>query len=78
MGKGLSGVGDVALHVLADDGLLVLAGHVVPLDAVAVEVVEDGQAGLGVSAVLNLLSVVRLDTWWVESAKKVITFYESF
>jgi len=78
VGKGLSGVGDVALHVLADDGLLVLAGHVVPLDAVAVEVVEDGQAGLGVSAVLNLLSVVRLDTWWVESAKKVITFYESF
>ncbi len=76
MGKGLSGVGDVALDILADDRLLVLAGHVVPLDAVAVEVVEDGHAGLGVAAVLNLLTVVRLDTWWVESAKKVKTFYE--
>ncbi len=66
MGKGLSGVGDVAFYVLADDGLLVLAGHVVPLDAVAVEVVEDGQARLGVAAVLNLLTVVRLNPWWVE------------
>ena len=29
----LPGVGEVAVHVLADDGLLVCAGHVVPLDA---------------------------------------------
>ena len=70
MGKGLSSVRDVALHVLADDGLLVLAGHVVPLHAVAVEVVEDGHARLGIASVLNLLTVVRLDTWWVKSAKK--------
>jgi len=28
----LPGVGDVTLHILADDGLLVGAGHVVPLD----------------------------------------------
>ena len=69
MGEGLFGVRDVALHVLADDGLLVLAGHVVPLDAVAVEVVEDGQTRFRVTAILNLLTVVRLDTWWVESAK---------
>ena len=71
MGEGLFGVSDVALHVLADDGLLVLAGHVVPLDAVAVEVVEDGQARLGVAAILNLLTIVRLDAWWVESEKNI-------
>ena len=32
---------------LADRGLLMMAGHVVPLDAVSVEIVEDGEAGLG-------------------------------
>ena len=42
--------------VLADEGLLVVAGDVVPLDAVVVEVVEDGQAGLA----LVVLAVVRL------------------
>ena len=31
---------------LADGGLLVVAGHVVPLDAVSVKVVEHGQASL--------------------------------
>ena len=36
----------VALDVLADDGLLVVAGHVVPLDPVRVKVVEHAQAGL--------------------------------
>jgi hypothetical protein len=34
------------LGVSADDGLLVVASHVVPLDAVIVQVVQDGQAGL--------------------------------
>lgn len=34
------------LGVLADDGLLVVAGDVVPRDAVVVDVVEDRQAGL--------------------------------
>ena len=42
----LPGVGEVAVHVLADDGLLVVTGHVVPLDAVSVEIVEDGETGL--------------------------------
>ena len=32
---------------LTDRGLLVMAGHVVPLDAVSVEIVEDGETGLG-------------------------------
>ena len=32
LGEMLPGVGDVTLHILADDGLLVGAGHVVPLD----------------------------------------------
>ena len=35
--------------VLADDGLLVVAADVVPLDAVPVEVVEDGHARLGLA-----------------------------
>ncbi len=32
------------LAVLADEGLLVVASNVVPLDAIVVEVVQDGQA----------------------------------
>lgn len=34
------------LAVLADEWFLVVAGHIVPLDAVVVKVVEDGEAGL--------------------------------
>ncbi len=49
----------MSLGVLADDGLLVGAGHVVPLDAVAVEVVEHSQAGLSL-ATLRGLPVVGL------------------
>ena len=45
---------------LADGGLLVVAGDVVPLDAVGVEVVEDAQAGLGVGVVAVLVPVVGL------------------
>ena len=33
VGEGLAGEGEVALHILADDRLLVVAGHVVPLDS---------------------------------------------
>ena len=29
----LPGVGQVSVHILADDGLLVGAGHIVPLDS---------------------------------------------
>ena len=54
VGKLLSGVLDVTLHVLADDGLLVVAGHVMPLDAVLVKVVEDGHARLTTLAVVRL------------------------
>ena len=32
---------------LTDGGFLMMAGHVVPLDTVSVEIVEDGEAGLG-------------------------------
>jgi hypothetical protein len=39
VGEGLPGEGEMTLYVLADDGLLVVAGHVVPLDPVPVEVV---------------------------------------
>lgn len=34
------------LAVLTDEGFLVVAGHIVPLDTVVVEVVEDGEARL--------------------------------
>ena len=65
--KRLPGVLYVTLDVFADDGLLVLASHVMPLDAVAVEVVEHGHARFGVAAVLDLLTVVRLNPRRIES-----------
>ena len=37
-----------------------VAGHVVPLDPIGVEVVEDGEAGLGAGRLLPGRSVVRL------------------
>ena len=37
-----------------------VAGHVVPLDPVSVEVVEDGEAGLGAGRLLPGRPVVRL------------------
>jgi hypothetical protein len=60
----------VTLDVLADDGLLVLAADVVPLDAVAVEVVEDRQTRFGGAAVLDLFAVVGLNAGRVESLNK--------
>ena len=46
VGEGLPGEGEMTLHILADDGLLVVAGHVVPLDPVPVEVVQHRHARL--------------------------------
>ena len=46
VGEGLPGKVEVSGDVFADDGLGVVAGHVVPLDPVPVKVVEDGQTGL--------------------------------
>lgn len=43
--------------VLAHEGLHVVAGHVVPLDTVVVEVVQDGQAGLVVT--LQMSKVIK-------------------
>ena len=45
---------------LANGGLLVVAGDVVPLDIVVVEVVEHGQTDLVLGAVLVVVSVVGL------------------
>ncbi len=42
--RGTSGVGEQFLWVFANPRLLVVAGDVVPLDPVVVEVVEYGQA----------------------------------
>jgi hypothetical protein len=44
VGEGLPGEGEMTLYVLADDGLLVVAGHVVPLDPVTIEVVQHRHA----------------------------------
>jgi len=57
----------MTLHILTDDGFLVVTGNIVPLDAVSIEVVQDGQAGLRLPALLDLLPVVRLGPGWVEA-----------
>ena len=51
--------------VLADDPGPEVAGHVVPLDAVVVLVVEDGQAGLVIELLqtLHCQSAVVLHIW---------------
>ena len=59
------GAGDVVeefVGVLADDGLLVVAGDVVPRDAVVVHVVEDAEAGLGggVDVELGVVGLTQL------------------
>ena len=41
----LSGLSHEGLRVLTDEGLLVVAGHVVPRDPVLVPIVVNGQAG---------------------------------
>ena len=46
VGEGLPGKVEVSGDIFADDGLGVVASHVVPFDPVPVKVVEDGQAGL--------------------------------
>ena len=70
----LPGELNMSFHVLADDGLLVLAGHVVPLDPVAVEVVEDGQAGFGIAAILDLFPIIRLDPGRIEPGDSIMKF----
>ena len=54
VGEGLPGKVEVSLDVLADDGLLVGASDVVPLDTVAVEVVQNGHARLTALAIVWL------------------------
>jgi len=68
VGEGLSGKVEVSLYILTDDWLLMMAGNIVPLDPVPIEVVEHGQAGLSVTVLLDLFSVVRLSAWRVESS----------
>ena len=50
---------------LADDGLFVPALDIVPLDAVAVEVVQDPDAPLVLAALLGLPVLVKV--WWRQS-----------
>jgi len=52
--KGPPGKVQVSLDVLTNDGLGVVAGHVVPLDAVAIEVVQHCQASLLALATVGL------------------------
>jgi len=50
---------EVARFVLADDWFLVMARHVMPLDTISIEVVEDGHARLLLPA-LSVLPVIGL------------------
>jgi len=68
VGESLASESQMTLDVLADDGLLVVAGHVVPLDPVPVEVVQHGHTGLTVASLLDLFSVVRLSARRLEPA----------
>ena len=56
------GVVQQLLTLLTDDGLLVSALDIVPLDAVAVEVVQDPDATLVLAALLGLPVLVKV--WW--------------
>jgi len=58
----------MSLHVFTDDRLLVVAANVVPLDSVPVEVVQHCHAGLGLTVLLNLFSVVRLRSRGAETS----------
>ena len=49
-----------------------VAGHVVPLDPVRVEVVEDGEAGLGAGRVLASSAVVGLGQAGAEGKQKYL------
>jgi len=60
IGEGLSREGKMTLDILADDGLLMVTGHIVPLDSIAVKVIEHRHTRLGLSAQLGLLPVVGL------------------
>jgi len=55
----------------------VVAGHVVPLDPVSVEVVEDGEAGLGAGRLLPGGPVVRLGQTGASGVGPVLTVGES-
>jgi len=50
---------EVARFVLTDDWLLVVARHIMPLDTVSVEVVEDGHTSLLISS-LSVFPVIGL------------------
>jgi hypothetical protein len=43
---------------LADGGLLVVAGHVVPLDTVSIEVVQNAKAGLNIFQKLKFFFLI--------------------
>lgn len=57
MGVGVAHIFEKGIVFLADEGLLVVAGNIVPVDAVIVELVEEGQTVLGGSVLLELTVV---------------------
>jgi len=62
---------EVARFVLTDDWLLVVACHVMPLDTVSVEVVEDGHTGFLLSS-LSVFSVIWLGHTIPASVRPVV------
>ncbi len=57
----------MSFNVFTDDWLFVLAGDIVPLDPVSIEVVEHGHAGFRLTALQDLFPVVWLNPGWVET-----------
>lgn len=56
---GVAHVFEEGVVLFADERLPVVAGHVVPVHSVVVEVVQDGHAVLGCSALDELLLIVK-------------------
>lgn len=59
VGVGVSHVFQEGIVFLADEGLAVMAGHVVPVHAIVVEVVQDGHAVLSSASLDQLLLIDR-------------------
>lgn len=57
VGIGVAHVFEQGVVLLADEGLAVVAGHVMPVHAVVVEVVQDGHAVLRSTSLVKFLRI---------------------
>merc|ERR1712079_1535 len=68
--KGLPSKSKMPFNIFTYYWLLMMTGNIVPLDAVAIKVVEHSHARFGLSTLLNLFSVVRLLLRWLKPSSK--------